>query len=89
MKEVSPPVGVYNDPRCALELLKKTTGVKKSAFGISAVRFTHHHKKGSTPGQSVVCANLLYAVLFWRYLALLCLRKRQKVVALHRFLIHK
>ncbi|XP_038558834.1 sperm-tail PG-rich repeat-containing protein 2 [Micropterus salmoides] len=50
VKEVSPPVGVYNDPRCALELLKKTTGVKKSAFGISAVRFTHHHKKGSTPG---------------------------------------
>ncbi|XP_041793901.1 sperm-tail PG-rich repeat-containing protein 2 [Chelmon rostratus] len=48
VKEVSPPVGVYNDPRCALELLKKTTGVKKSPFGITAVRFTS--KKCSTPG---------------------------------------
>ncbi|XP_070820107.1 sperm-tail PG-rich repeat-containing protein 2 [Chaetodon trifascialis] len=48
VKEVSPPVGVYNDPRCALELLKKTTGVKKSPFGITAVRFTP--KKCSTPG---------------------------------------
>ncbi|XP_074493926.1 sperm-tail PG-rich repeat-containing protein 2 [Sebastes fasciatus] len=49
-KEVAPPVGVYNDPRCALELLKKTTGVKKSPFGITAVRFTRDHKKCSTPG---------------------------------------
>lgn len=56
MKELSPPVGVYNDPRCALELLKKTTGVKKSPFGITAVRFTRNHKKCSTPGQCVsVC----------------------------------
>uniref|UniRef100_A0A8P4G8N6 Sperm tail PG-rich repeat containing 2 n=1 Tax=Dicentrarchus labrax TaxID=13489 RepID=A0A8P4G8N6_DICLA len=50
VKEVSPPVGLYNDPRCALELLKKTTGVKKSPFGITAVRFTRNHKKCSTPG---------------------------------------
>ncbi|XP_040011518.1 sperm-tail PG-rich repeat-containing protein 2 isoform X2 [Xiphias gladius] len=50
VKEVSPPVGVYNDPRCALELLKKKSGVKKSPFGITAVRFTSNHKKCSTPG---------------------------------------
>ncbi|XP_042344922.1 LOW QUALITY PROTEIN: sperm-tail PG-rich repeat-containing protein 2 [Plectropomus leopardus] len=49
-KEVSPPVGVYNDPRCALELLKRTTGVKKSPFGITAVRFIRNHKTCSTPG---------------------------------------
>ncbi|TMS03641.1 Sperm-tail PG-rich repeat-containing protein 2, partial [Larimichthys crocea] len=50
VKEESPPVGVYNDPRCALELLKKTTGMKKSPFGITAVRFTRHDKNCSTPG---------------------------------------
>ncbi|KAK2837199.1 hypothetical protein Q5P01_014411 [Channa striata] len=50
VKEVSPPVGVYNDPRCALEAVKKTTGVKKSPFGITAVRFTDDQKTCSTPG---------------------------------------
>ncbi|XP_041644304.1 sperm-tail PG-rich repeat-containing protein 2 [Cheilinus undulatus] len=50
VKEVSPPVGAYTDPRCALELLKKTTGVKKSPFGISAARFNPHHETHSTPG---------------------------------------
>ncbi|TNN63204.1 Sperm-tail PG-rich repeat-containing protein 2 [Liparis tanakae] len=48
VKEVAPPVGVYNGPRCALELLKKASGVKKSPFGITAVRFTHN--TCSTPG---------------------------------------
>ncbi|XP_054467525.1 sperm-tail PG-rich repeat-containing protein 2 [Anoplopoma fimbria] len=50
VKEVAPPVGVYNDPRCALELLKKASGVKKSPFGITAVRFTRNLKAYSTPG---------------------------------------
>ncbi|KAM7392077.1 hypothetical protein PAMP_022713 [Pampus punctatissimus] len=50
VKEVSPPVGAYNDPRCALELVKRTTGVKKSPFGLTAVRFTPNHRKCSTPG---------------------------------------
>eukprot|EP00064_Thunnus_orientalis_P010984 superscaffoldBa00001541_g11014 len=49
VKEVSPPVGAYNDPRCALELVKKTTGVKKSPFGLTAVRFTLNDKKCHTP----------------------------------------
>ncbi|TKS78626.1 Sperm-tail PG-rich repeat-containing protein 2 [Collichthys lucidus] len=50
VKEESPPVGAYNDPRCALELLKKNTGMKKSPFGITAVRFTRHDKNCPTPG---------------------------------------
>uniref|UniRef100_A0A3Q3JBI2 Uncharacterized protein n=1 Tax=Monopterus albus TaxID=43700 RepID=A0A3Q3JBI2_MONAL len=49
VEEVSPPVGLYNDPRGALELLKRTAGVKKSPFGITAARFTNH-KNCSTPG---------------------------------------
>uniref|UniRef100_A0A3Q0R519 Sperm tail PG-rich repeat containing 2 n=1 Tax=Amphilophus citrinellus TaxID=61819 RepID=A0A3Q0R519_AMPCI len=53
VKEVSPPVGTYNDPRCALELLKRTSGIKKSPFGITAARFAFNHKKGSTPGPCV------------------------------------
>nr|XP_046243507.1 sperm-tail PG-rich repeat-containing protein 2 isoform X2 [Scatophagus argus] len=50
VKEVSPPVGLYNDTRCALQLLKKTNGVKRIPFGIAAVRFTQNHKTCSTPG---------------------------------------
>ncbi|CAG08419.1 unnamed protein product [Tetraodon nigroviridis] len=49
-KEVSPPVGTYSDPRCALELLKKTTGVNKIPFGIRASRFSQNHEKHSSPG---------------------------------------
>ncbi|XP_073323022.1 sperm-tail PG-rich repeat-containing protein 2 isoform X2 [Pagrus major] len=49
VKEVAPPVGTYNDPRCALEVLKRTTGAKKSPFGINAMRFTPN-QKCSTPG---------------------------------------
>ncbi|CAJ1068443.1 sperm-tail PG-rich repeat-containing protein 2 isoform X1 [Xyrichtys novacula] len=50
VKEVSPPVGAYNDPRCALELLRKTTGVNKSPFGITAARFYPNHEKSPMPG---------------------------------------
>ncbi|KAG7490102.1 hypothetical protein JOB18_028112 [Solea senegalensis] len=50
VKELSPPVGEYNDPRCALELLKRTTGAKRSPFGITAVRFPPDNRKCSTPG---------------------------------------
>ncbi|CAL8346224.1 unnamed protein product [Lota lota] len=49
-KEVGPPVGTYNDPRCALELLKRPIGSKRSPFGVTAVRFTHESRKHSTPG---------------------------------------
>ncbi|KAM6944674.1 LOW QUALITY PROTEIN: sperm-tail PG-rich repeat-containing protein 2 [Lycodopsis pacificus] len=50
VKEVAPPVGAYNDPRGALQLLKKASGVKKSPFGITAVRFTRNHKTCATTG---------------------------------------
>ncbi|KAM6958771.1 sperm-tail PG-rich repeat-containing protein 2 [Aplochiton taeniatus] len=49
-KEASPPVGLYNDPRCALEILKKTTGIKRSPFGLTAIRFTQDNRKGNSPG---------------------------------------
>ncbi|KAG9354974.1 hypothetical protein JZ751_001687, partial [Albula glossodonta] len=50
VKEVAPPVGVYDDPRSALEALKKTTGLKRSPFGQTAVRFVPEYKKSETPG---------------------------------------
>ncbi|XP_029916142.1 sperm-tail PG-rich repeat-containing protein 2 [Myripristis murdjan] len=50
VKEASPPVGEYDDPRCAMELLKRTTGVKKSPFGVTSVRFSPDDRKESTPG---------------------------------------
>ncbi|XP_034025461.1 sperm-tail PG-rich repeat-containing protein 2-like [Thalassophryne amazonica] len=50
VKEVSPPVGSYSDPRCAMELLKKTPEVKKSPFGVTAVRFSPNDRICSTPG---------------------------------------
>lgn len=53
MTEASPPVGEYDDPRCAMELLKRTTGVKKSPFGVTSVRFSPDDGKESTPGQCV------------------------------------
>ncbi|KAM9858623.1 sperm-tail PG-rich repeat-containing protein 2 [Aulostomus maculatus] len=50
VKEASPPVGTYNDPRSALDLLKKTTGVKKCPFGVTAARFLPEYKNTSAPG---------------------------------------
>ena len=65
MIEVSPPVGTYNDPRCALELLKRTTGVKKSSFGSTAVRFPCDHRRSSTPGQDVCVLSVYVCVCVW------------------------
>lgn len=86
-----PPVGLYNNPRCALELLKRTTAVKKSPFGITAVRFTPNHKKCSTPGQyvwfsmcfQICCMWLLFKMLllfhiysyFYQCITVVCLRE--------------
>ncbi|KAF5887014.1 sperm-tail PG-rich repeat-containing protein 2, partial [Clarias magur] len=50
VKDVAPPVGSYNDPRCALESLKKPSGVKKSPFNLTAVRFISENRKNITPG---------------------------------------
>ncbi|XP_054629034.1 sperm-tail PG-rich repeat-containing protein 2 [Dunckerocampus dactyliophorus] len=49
-KEVSPPVGAYNDPRCALPTLHGTAGHSKSPFGVTAARFPPNRNGGATPG---------------------------------------
>ena len=51
VKNPVPAPGAYNDPRTALDSLKKITGLKRSPFGQTAVRFgpTHHTRK--TPGK--------------------------------------
>lgn len=53
MKELSPPVGVYDDPRCALELLKKPRGGKEVPFGVASLRFTCGRKENPSPGVCV------------------------------------
>uniref|UniRef100_A0A3B1JPN4 Sperm-tail PG-rich repeat containing 2 n=1 Tax=Astyanax mexicanus TaxID=7994 RepID=A0A3B1JPN4_ASTMX len=50
VKQVAPPVGSYNDPRSALESLKKNSGLKRSPFNLTAARFTLDHRTHSTPG---------------------------------------
>uniref|UniRef100_A0A673KPB6 Sperm-tail PG-rich repeat-containing protein 2-like n=1 Tax=Sinocyclocheilus rhinocerous TaxID=307959 RepID=A0A673KPB6_9TELE len=50
VKDETPPVGAYDDPRCALEILKKGRGVKKNAFGLTAVRFLPENRSKATPG---------------------------------------
>ncbi|XP_067296404.1 sperm-tail PG-rich repeat-containing protein 2 isoform X2 [Pseudorasbora parva] len=50
VKDDAPPVGAYDDPRCALEILKKGRGVKKNPFGLTAVRFLPENRSKATPG---------------------------------------
>ncbi|KAL8580946.1 hypothetical protein ACOMHN_017513 [Nucella lapillus] len=45
-----PPPGSYNDPRTALTSLKKVTGMKRSPFGQTSVRFGSEHHVKTTPG---------------------------------------
>ncbi|XP_061673123.1 sperm-tail PG-rich repeat-containing protein 2 isoform X2 [Syngnathoides biaculeatus] len=49
-KEDSPPVGAYDDPRCAIPKAHYATGVRKSPFGVTAERFPPNRIGGSTPG---------------------------------------
>uniref|UniRef100_A0A4W4EX60 Sperm-tail PG-rich repeat-containing protein 2 n=1 Tax=Electrophorus electricus TaxID=8005 RepID=A0A4W4EX60_ELEEL len=49
-KEVAPPVGTYNDPRCALDSLKKATGLNRKPFSLTAARFLPENRKHTTPG---------------------------------------
>ncbi|XP_077377403.1 sperm-tail PG-rich repeat-containing protein 2 [Festucalex cinctus] len=51
-KEESPPVGSYNDPRCAIRMSHGATTVHKSPFGVAAERFPPNRNGGSTPGGS-------------------------------------
>ncbi|TRY71426.1 hypothetical protein DNTS_011667, partial [Danionella cerebrum] len=50
LKNDSPPVGVYNDPRSALENLKKGKELKRNPFGQTAVRFLSPDPSKATPG---------------------------------------
>ncbi|XP_067413496.1 sperm-tail PG-rich repeat-containing protein 2 [Emydura macquarii macquarii] len=50
MKSITPAPGTYNEPRSALESLKKTSGMKKIPFGQSTVRFTQDSRLEKTPG---------------------------------------
>lgn len=47
---VAPAPGTYNDPRTALDSLKKITGLKRSPFGQTSVRFAKDHHIKKTPG---------------------------------------
>ena len=50
--ENTPAPGAYNDPRTALDGLNKITGLKRSPFGQTSVRFTGDRKP--VPGESFV-----------------------------------
>nr|XP_002131399.1 sperm-tail PG-rich repeat-containing protein 2 isoform X1 [Ciona intestinalis] len=45
LKGITPAPGAYNDPRNALEALKKITGMKRSPFGQTSVRFQPNMSK--------------------------------------------
>lgn len=49
-KKDTPAPGSYSDPRNSLEILKRTTGLKRSPFGQTAVRFQGEHHVKKTPG---------------------------------------
>lgn len=49
-KRETPAPGTYNDPRNSLEILKRTTGLKRSPFGQTSVRFQGEHHVKRTPG---------------------------------------
>jgi len=49
-KSGTPAPGAYNDPREALETLKKISGMKKSPFGQTDIRFRPLRGTG-TPGK--------------------------------------
>ncbi|CAD5124583.1 DgyrCDS12856 [Dimorphilus gyrociliatus] len=50
MKESTPAPGAYNDPRQALDALRKVSGLKKSPFGQTSVRFISENRGGPGPG---------------------------------------
>ncbi|KAL5018397.1 hypothetical protein ScPMuIL_004119 [Solemya velum] len=50
LKAITPCPGSYNDPRNALEVTKRITGLKRSPFGQTAVRFVPEPHIKKTPG---------------------------------------
>ncbi|KAK2190263.1 hypothetical protein NP493_85g06019 [Ridgeia piscesae] len=49
-KTEAPAPGTYNDPRTALEGLRRVTGLKHSPFGQTSVRFQQQGRTKRTPG---------------------------------------
>lgn len=47
---LAPPPGAYDDPRSALEVTKRLSGMKKSPFGQTSVRFKLNKQALQTPG---------------------------------------
>ena len=45
-----PAPGSYNDPRHSLEVINRTTGLKRTPFGQTATRFVREHHVTRTPG---------------------------------------
>uniref|UniRef100_A0A8C8RY61 Sperm tail PG-rich repeat containing 2 n=1 Tax=Pelusios castaneus TaxID=367368 RepID=A0A8C8RY61_9SAUR len=50
VKSITPAPGTYNEPRSALESLKKISGMKNIPFGQTTVRFTQDSRLEKTPG---------------------------------------
>ncbi|KAK3090851.1 hypothetical protein FSP39_015224 [Pinctada imbricata] len=50
LKKVTPSPGSYNDPRNAFDSLKRITGLKRSPFGQTSVRFNPEPHVKKTPG---------------------------------------
>lgn len=50
LKTATPAPGAYNDPRNALEVTKRVTGLKRSPFGQTSVRFTPNRDAKHVPG---------------------------------------
>ncbi|CAL1526354.1 unnamed protein product [Lymnaea stagnalis] len=50
IKSDIPAPGAYNDPRTALTALKRVSGMKRSPFSQTSVRFDDDNKKKRTPG---------------------------------------
>ncbi|XP_059405451.1 sperm-tail PG-rich repeat-containing protein 2 isoform X2 [Carassius carassius] len=76
VKDETPPVGAYNDPRCALEILKKGRGVKKNPFGMTAVRFLPENRSKATPGPGAY--NVFEYGLAYESLKKACLESTRK-----------
>lgn len=50
VKDAVPAPGQYDDPRTALAVVKKPSGIKRTPFGQTSVRFVMEHSIRKTPG---------------------------------------
>jgi hypothetical protein len=55
---MTPAPGTYNDPRNAFESMKRVTGLKRSPFGQTSVRFEPKVHIRKNPGK-IITDNLL------------------------------